>query len=167
VRAEWPRLLRAALIILAAYCRAGRPQARIKPWASFEGWSALIRHALAWLDLPDPADTRVALADNCDQDVATLRVLIAVWEAIVVPGESATTATVLNAIKSAPTDRQAQHDALVSALPDKSGGLPSPNRLGYALRKYRGRLCDGQCFEAATDSHTKTAAWRLIGTEGK
>jgi hypothetical protein len=163
VRAERPRLLRAALTILAAYCNAGRPMKTLKPWGSFEGWSDLIRQALVWIDLPDPADTRVALADDCDQDVSTLRALLAVWDAIVPKDEAATAAAVLQIIKAQPVERQAQHNALVSLCPDRAGGLPTPKQLGNILRRFKGRVCDRRAFHAEQDSHTKTAAWRVQG----
>jgi hypothetical protein len=161
VRAERPRLLRAALTILAAYCRAGRPQTNLKPWGSFEGWSALVRQAIIWINLPDPADTRVALADDCDTDVSTLRALIAVWRAIVPEGKLRTAADVLATIKSQPVERLLQHETLISICPDKSGGLPTPKQLGNLLRRYRGRVCDGVSFVAELDAHTKTLAWGL------
>ena len=49
VRRERGRLLVAALTILYAFCRAGRPvPSGLKPWGSFEGWSGLVRAALVW-----------------------------------------------------------------------------------------------------------------------
>ncbi|MEZ6073962.1 MAG: hypothetical protein R3C10_27700 [Pirellulales bacterium] len=49
-----PVLLAAALTVLAAYCRAGRPDQGLKTWGSFEGWSQLVRQALVWAGQPDP-----------------------------------------------------------------------------------------------------------------
>src|ERR1700739_898578 len=39
MRAHHLRLLSAALTVLSAYCKAGRPAQRLKPWGSYEGWS--------------------------------------------------------------------------------------------------------------------------------
>ena len=41
VRSHRPRLATAAVTILSAYCAAGKPNQRLKPWGSFEGWSDL------------------------------------------------------------------------------------------------------------------------------
>ena len=49
-----PRLAIAAVTILAAYCAAGRPNMKLKPWGSFEAWSALIRQAVVWAGSPEP-----------------------------------------------------------------------------------------------------------------
>jgi hypothetical protein len=161
VRAERAQLLRAALMILAAYCRAGRPQARLTPWGSFEAWSDLVRQAVVWLDLPDPADTRVALARTADSDVAKLQILIAVWQAIVPEGEYRTAADILNTIKKQPDERKAQHDALMIVCPGRE--LPTSQHIGTLLRTYRGRFCGGVCFRSRQDTHTKVSEWGLTG----
>jgi hypothetical protein len=58
VIANRARLVSAALSILQGYIRAGRPDKRLTPWGSFEGWSDLVRSALVWANLPDPGDSR-------------------------------------------------------------------------------------------------------------
>src|SRR5262249_27110304 len=70
VRQERPRLLAAALTILAAYCKAGRPDQRLKTWGSFGGWSGLVRQAIVWSGLPDPGETREELARSSDREAA-------------------------------------------------------------------------------------------------
>ena len=42
VQEQRSRLLAAALTILSAYCRAGRPAQNLKAWGSYEGWSSLV-----------------------------------------------------------------------------------------------------------------------------
>src|SRR5690606_32223409 len=75
-------LLSAALTILAAYCRAGRPDQHLKPWGSFEGWSDLVRQAIVWIGMPDPGETREELARSSDREAAALRALIESWHEI-------------------------------------------------------------------------------------
>ena len=82
VRTVRPRLATAAVTVLAAYCAAGRPDMRLTPWGSFEAWSALVRQALVWAGLPDPAATRTELTSQADREAAALRGLIAGWEEI-------------------------------------------------------------------------------------
>ena len=67
IREHHRRLLCAALTILSAFCKAGRPAQRLKPWGSYEGWSALIRGAIVWLGLPDPEGAREELVAKLRQ----------------------------------------------------------------------------------------------------
>ena len=69
VRENRGRLLAAALTILSAYWRAGRPKMHLKPWGSYESWTATIRNAVVWVGMKDPGDTREGLASRSDQDV--------------------------------------------------------------------------------------------------
>lgn len=52
------KYLAAALTILRAYIVAGKPKSNIPPWASFDGWSDMVRHPIAWLGMPDPFENR-------------------------------------------------------------------------------------------------------------
>ena len=58
IRQERGRLAVAPVTILAAYCAAGRPDMGLRPWGSFEAWSGLVRQAVVWVGMPDPAETR-------------------------------------------------------------------------------------------------------------
>ena len=71
-------LLAGALTILKAYHLAGRPDFGLKPWGSFESWSALVRNALVWCGLPDPGETRVVMQEQADETARGLRQLITV-----------------------------------------------------------------------------------------
>lgn len=161
VRAEQPRLLRAALTILAAYCAAGRPQTRLKPWGSFEAWSALIRQAVVWLDLPDPADTRLTLCEEADAGVILLRALMAAFAAVVPDGESARAATVLQRLQNGSSELQPHHDALLTLMPSRDS-MPTARQLGNALKRYKGRFLDGRCFSERLD-RKGFCEWRLSG----
>ncbi len=57
----------AALSIPAAYILAGRPKVKMEPWASFEGWSNLVRASIIHAGMSDP-DTRELLAAEADDD---------------------------------------------------------------------------------------------------
>jgi hypothetical protein len=79
---EWvdknrPRLLSAALTILAAYFKAGCPAQ--PPYGSFEGWSALVRQAVVWIGMPDPCLTRVKLMESADVTSGNLSQLVEAW----------------------------------------------------------------------------------------
>jgi Bifunctional DNA primase/polymerase, N-terminal len=67
VRAQRPRLVGAALLILRAYWRAGRPAMGCARWGSFEEWSRLIPNAIMFAGGADPTKAR----PECDEDVDT------------------------------------------------------------------------------------------------
>lgn len=52
-----PELVCAALTVLSAYIRAGKPDQGAIPLGSFEEWSRLVRDALLWLGRADPVKT--------------------------------------------------------------------------------------------------------------
>jgi hypothetical protein len=158
VKLERMRLLRAALTILRAYCAAGRPQARLKPWGSFEDWSNLVRQCVVWLGLPDPAGTRVSLAEESDRDINTLRVLMSVWKAVVGSG-AATTATALKALEQ--PENESQRDGLLTVLSGPKGEKPTSRQLGNALRRYKRRVLGGCCFDGEPN-RTGVLEWKLI-----
>jgi hypothetical protein len=62
VRANRPGLVVDALTIVRAFIAAGKP-GKLSPFGSFEDWD-LVRGALVWLGLADPADTRAAVKDD-------------------------------------------------------------------------------------------------------
>lgn len=62
VRSNRGSLVMDALTIVRAYIAAGRPSMKLKPFGSFADFD-LIRGALVWLGLPDPADTRDAIKE--------------------------------------------------------------------------------------------------------
>jgi len=61
----------AALTIARAYIVAGKP-GRLRPLASYEGWSDFVRSPLVWLGFPDPADSieTARASDPVSQDRA-------------------------------------------------------------------------------------------------
>ena len=80
---ERPRLLSAALTILRAFHVAGQPDMQLQPWGSFEVWSRIVRGAIAWAGLPDPAEGRKAMRDDRGDDtIASLSILMAEWPRI-------------------------------------------------------------------------------------
>ena len=80
VREHRRELVVAALSIPAKYIEAGRPDMHLPPWGGYQGWSDLIRNAVVWAGLSDPKETREQLADQADEEGATLRELIDAWK---------------------------------------------------------------------------------------
>lgn len=80
VQANRQALTRAALTVLRAYCAAGKPSQSLKPWGSFEGWSALVRGAIVWAGWPDPIETQRELSRTNGERADLERALVESWQ---------------------------------------------------------------------------------------
>lgn len=150
VSEERPRLLAAALTILRAYCRAGRPHVGLTPWGSFESWSALVRGAVAFAAGVDPAEGRQVFAATADLDRTRLDALLAGLDHLAPNGRGVTTAAVLRAVEAASAD--GEPGAMVGlrwAVAELAGEPPSSRRLGKALRRFARRVVGGRMLDFA------------------
>jgi hypothetical protein len=167
VQTERPRLLSAALTILAGYHSAGRPDQRLPTWGSFEGWSALVRGAAVWAGLPDPAGGREALRDSGgDERLAAVRALLKGWSEIAPAGNGMTAAAAIRAIDLLPESHEL-HDALLTLAgpkPDKDREDKRSSKLGYVLRQQAGRMIGGRRLTGEA-GRTGSKKW-LVSTGG-
>ncbi len=150
VEKEHPRLVVAALTVLRAYVVAGRPNMQLKAWGSFEGWSDLIRGALVWVGLTDPAIARQQLAVGGDNEAAALRVLLGNWSHIDGSGAGLTAARILEVVANPAGDEviEALRDALAELAPPGPGGKPpSVKSLGRRLSHLKGRVIGGAALD--------------------
>ena len=155
VHANRPRLVTSALTVLRGYCVAGKPSMGLKSWGSFEGWSALVRNALVWAGLPDPGDTRAEL-DEVDTDSNVLADLISGWEELP-GGMGARGCTIAQALEVLRDDSSgSRYGRLRSALGElcshPPNQLPTAKRVGYALRRFRGRVVSGRKLQTRISS---------------
>ena len=157
VRDERQRLLSAALTILTAYCRHGRPSQNLKAWGSFEEWSDLVRQAIVWVGLPDPGETREELARSADREATALRAVIAGWPEIDPEGMGLTAAKLIERLDKSPENYDILRSAVLELCPVPAGKLPSPRSLGNKLRHLRGRVVGGKSIDNR-DQHG-TAVW--------
>ena len=160
LRQERPRLVSAALTILAGYHTAGRPNMALRPWGSFEAWSDLVRSSIVWAGLPDPGDTRQELAEQSDMEGAALRSLIDGWALIDPEGLGLPVASVLDAIADCqkrsvtmPAGYDEVRNALVEMCPAKGAGLPSARSVGMKLNHLRRRIAGGRYLDRKADCH--------------
>ncbi len=134
VRERRPHLVTAALTILRAFHLAGRPAHGGPRMGSFEAWDDLIRSAVIWASLADPASAdpehgRGRVRSQADDDTETLRLLLrALADAF--PRGDFTAADVVTRSRS-DEDLAAALD--VAAAP-RRGGKPTGRSLGYAFR---------------------------------
>jgi putative DNA primase/helicase len=145
LRMERPRLVRAALTILRAYVVAGRPKP-LEPLGSFEGWSRVVREAVAWVTGIDPIQTQGELRAEDPEAEARLALLRA-WS------EEVGTETAANALTLI---RDGEAPTLAKAL----RGVDTAQALGYRLRSVRDCVTGGLVLRATPDG-TKTLVWRV------
>jgi hypothetical protein len=154
------RLLTAAITILSAYCRAGKPKQPLKPWGSYEAWTDLIRGAIVWAGLSDPGDTREMLAERSDREADAVRGLIAGWREIDHDADGKTTSQALTLLKD--KQNESKYGGLREVLADlfdlAMGKLPTAQRLGRTLSKFSGRNVGGFCLDHRT-SHGGAQKW--------
>lgn len=79
VREYRGELLSDALTILKAYVLAGTPDVELSGWGSFEEWSRIVRGALVWCGLLDPASTRHELEDEAQDGIAEHARWVEAW----------------------------------------------------------------------------------------
>lgn len=161
VRDNRKRLVVAALTMLRAYAVAGRPDMKLKPWGSFEGWSDVVRSAVVWCGLEDPGRTReeLAVAANTERD-AMLDFLRA-WRGVY--GDAG--GTVADALKRlAARDVAGPLGALRDALRElcpmpKADQLPGARAVAAKIRKYKDRTIDSLSLRQVGDKGSAGSRW--------
>jgi hypothetical protein len=162
-RENRPRLVRAALTALRAYCAAGRPDQNLKDWGSFSGWSRLIRHAIVWAGQPDPGLTREELASAADTESELLDQLIAGWKQLDVFGDGLTVRDALRRVEGAPHELSVLKDALENLC---GGKTPTIRVVGNRLKHFRDRVLGGEFLSMRTN-RMGFAVWAVRSTSSK
>ena len=165
---ERQRLLAAALTILRAFILAGRPQRKLRAWGSFEGWSALVRQAVCWLDMADPGDTRTELEQQGDAEKAGLGRVIEAWFAADPNGYGLSVNEV--AKEQQTSEGRARFGALWQALvdfsPGKGGATPTTKSIGMKIHHHRNRVVGGK-FLFRKGENANGAVWAVRMAEGQ
>lgn len=152
------QLASACLTILRGFLQAGQPQAPLTTFGSFEGWSSLVRQAVVWCGLPDPCEGSRQLARDSDEKTEALGAIIANWDHVD-PDDRGVTAGDLRTKVQGNEELRAAWCELCDC---KEEDL-SARKLGWALRRYRGRVVAGCCLdERGSDMHTRTKLWRRL-----
>lgn len=164
IREHRPQLAIAALTILRAYFVAGRPVQTGGAWGSFENWSATIRGALVWAGFADPLITRET-AQSDDQSGAIVKGLIGGLLEVDETGEGVTAREIIDLISDPsnvgrfPTMRE-----VVAEVATDKGKL-NQKKLGYTLRKFRGRIVDSWQI-GGKPNRNGVVAWTSINLAG-
>lgn len=164
VQQNRPRLAVAALTVLRAYFVADRPQQPDGTWGSFDAWSALVRGAIVWAGLADPLATReTAKAD--DTSGAIVRGLIGGLLELDEHGDGLTVREVVSLLDD--TDNADRYPAMREAVAEVATfrGQIDQRRLGYAFRKYRGRIANGWQIVGEAN-RTGVVCWKAVPASG-
>jgi hypothetical protein len=161
VRSHRPRILVAALTVLRGFFEAGRPSHGLPRIGSFEAWDDLVRSCVIWALEVDPCEGREAVREEGDADVEAMHALFAAWESAFPRGNAATVAA---AIKAAAGD-EALRDAIAATDRKEDGERLNGRALGYALRRWRGRVCGGRRLERVGNT-SGGVLWRVVRVAG-
>lgn len=160
VKQHRARLFAAALKILAAYIRAGRPSQNLRPMGSFEAWSALPRSATVWAGLPDPCLGRDGLEAVADSQIEELAELHAAFREYDPAGRGVVIADVLHELE--------RDDASPAALKMKHAfellvghGEISGRVVAAQLKKHRGRVIKHQALVQIGDRGKHGVRWAV------
>jgi len=160
VRENRPRLLAAALTIHRAYEVAGRPPHPFPPMGSYEAWDERVRGCVMWLMGADPIAGRQKIRREASGEIEQMRVLLRATFAAF-EGRAVTAVDML---------QRAEHDdALLSAIRGidavRAGERIGAQPLGYALRRWAGRVVGGFRLERAGEARSGVL-WRVVRAGG-
>lgn len=173
VRENRPRLYMAALKILAAYIRRGRPRQKVTSYGSYEGWSDLVRQAVVWLGLPDPCSTRLSLEQGADETVEALSALLDALEAY---DPHATGVVISDLMRNLynhgsegtawPTDEGTRlKNAIEGLIGLPPGRTPSSRQIAARFKKHRRRVINGRFLDYDASEYNRAGAvWRVNRT---
>lgn len=161
----------AALTVLQAFVKAGRPAAGNGSLASFEAWDRLIRQAVVWVGQLEGSN-RVGFADPiariqdqfaADEDTEALRSLLEAWDQAQ-DGVGFRAAELFRLLDSARrwdvqgADPQAALGAALVAVMPKA---LTPKGVGKWLKGVQGRIAGGRRLVGDRDAAANSMVWRV------
>lgn len=167
IRANRMQLLVAAMTILVAFFRAGRPSQGLKPLGSFEGWSNSVRSALVWLGMPDPVSTQREIAAAANPTIEALGVMLPLMASHPASKDGFVVAELLDVLfpeAGLPTD-QASRDLrhVVEGLMGANGAKrPQSASFGKRLRSLRRRVVGGLFLDHAPEGRSKAGTRWIV-----
>lgn len=161
VRSNRSTLLSAAMTILTAYYKAGRPAQAMKPWGSFEGWSNIVRAALIWAGEPDPGETRDELAAISDTGTSLLNDLITGWELADPDGSGMTASQAIKRMEDMYCPDELK-DSIRGICGTMAGKFPTSVSLGKKMLSHRRRVVGGKCIDCKKN-RDGVMVWMVVG----
>lgn len=145
---ERPRLVSAALTILRAWFKAGKPQVDRETWGSFEEWTRVIRGSIVWLGLADPLQTR-EIAKESDDSAMLLGLLIAGIEEADPDGRGLTAAEIAKKL-SRDAGEWSDCPSLTEASAMICGQKFDTRRFGNRVKEFQNRVHCGKRIVATS-----------------
>lgn len=158
-------LLGAALTVLKAYVVEGMPSQALPAWGSFESWSTLIRGALVWAGMRDPALTRQELEEEADSELP--------FEIGLVEGldEAQRSLNEFTGLRAVDVHRHLERDPSVcptlretlQPFAPRGQALPSAVKLGHLLGKVKRKVRNGKMIEPVPGAKKKDPMlWKVV-----
>lgn len=166
VQANRGDLLTAALTILRAWVRAGRPKHGLSPWGSFEGWSDVVRESLVFAGLPDPGETRIALQTTADGDMIAMTSFLDVLVRMDPEGRGLTTGEIIDAVRYPANPLLEWYHDLRSTLNHLCDSIDS-RALGYRLRHFKRRNFNGRMIDSCGEDRQRGNRWVVRAMTGE
>ena len=170
VRQNRPALLTAALTILRGYYAAKRPDQRLKPWGSFEGWSDLVRATIVWCGLADPGETRTELRETSDSEAGALRQMLMAVIHVDQDAHGLRTSDMLKIATGKSKDYGTDDaDILregIEVFCESSIDRVNNRRLGVRLSHFRNRVVDQMAFDCTLKGGTNYWFVQSCGVSG-
>jgi hypothetical protein len=155
-RAHRYELVHDVLTILRSYILAGKPTKGLPTWGSFEEWSDLVRGAIVWLGLPDPADTRETLRENTETDSAIPKEFLEGWSEVCAshgtpisagsPIKGMTVEAAMDVLLENENEFRKLRSALAGLCKASPGNLPPAKTVSYRFRSMNGKVAHGMIF---------------------
>jgi hypothetical protein len=145
-------LVRDAMILIAAYRAAGRPSMGVRPFGSFEAWSAVVANAIRFAGGPDVVGAYAEAQGVVDAKKTAAATLLAHWELLPNAAAGLTVKQVLAALYTYPQTIAFEdlRDAVEALAPTPAGKLPSGRALGKELARLRRRVMGARMLDAST-----------------
>lgn len=147
VREHRGELAVAAVTILRAYVVAGKPRQKLLPWGTFDEWSGLVRAAVVWLGMADPAKTRIELRDRADTEAAALRMLLMGWQELDPDGDGLSVPEAIALLDGYPDRYEAAREAFADLFGHSKTKPANSKTIGKRLSGFRRRVAGGKRFD--------------------
>ncbi len=159
-------LLSATLTILKAYALAGMPDVGLVAWGSFEEWSGIVRGALVWCGLADPAATREELEAEADESATEHARLVEGWHQLQVAMAREDGMTVKEALDHLHGDASAAPflREILQGM-GRAGSPPEPLKIARRLRDAKDRNVGGKMLRSL-GSAKEALRWQVSRVEG-
>jgi hypothetical protein len=154
-------LLGAALTILLAYFRAGRPKQKMSEWGGYEEWSEVVRGAIVWLGLPDPAETKREMREASDVAISSMQFLLESWGLLDKKRKGITANQIIAAaFPKESRDADSSLDDVAEAIAGMTS-RPTGQQLSTRFRQFRGRTL-GNYYLDSFSKHGRVIRWGVF-----